>query len=493
MAEDDAAKQIDLSTVFFDPDVGDTLSYSLPGGGNSNPSLVTATISAGRLVLSLQPNQNGTATVVVQATDSTNRTVLDTLTLTVTAVNDPPVIVAGLPDVTVLEDATIAPIELTPTYFFDPDVATNGDVLTFEVVGNTNPLLVTPTISGNQLQLTLSPNRSGFSDIRISAKDSSGQTVIDQFRLTVTDVNDVPVTQPDTYRVKQGQTLVTTDPLGNDTNPDNNGVLANDHDPEGSALTAILVAPPSNASQFSLNANGTFSYQHDFSKGKTTDSFSYQASDGSGLSVVTTVTIVIDNPPPPSHQNPDNFLDVNADGFISPIDALLIINVLNSRSGSGTIISTANLPAPPPYLDTDGNNIITANDVLQVINYLNAHSGGHGEGEGESAVPAAIVSTSAQTAFPSQLVMSASQPASLSLVPTREPVRDLEPTPLQATPLTPSASVFAQVGDSQANDLSSGVDMSWLARRDTDEDPNQLIDLALASLLTDFSVRDDLK
>lgn len=171
----------------------------------------------------------------------------------------------------------------------------------------------------------------------------------------------------------------------------------------------------------------------------------------------------------------------------------MIINVLNSRSGSGTIISTANLPAPPPYLDTDGNNIITANDVLQVINYLNAHSGGHGEGEGESAVPAAIVSTSAQTAFPSQLVMSASQPASLSLVPTREPVRDLEPTPLQATPLTPSASVFAQVGDSQANDLSSGVDMSWLARRDTDEDPNQLIDLALASLLTDFSVRDDLK
>ena len=27
MAEDDAAKQIDLSTVFFDPDAGDTLTY----------------------------------------------------------------------------------------------------------------------------------------------------------------------------------------------------------------------------------------------------------------------------------------------------------------------------------------------------------------------------------------------------------------------------------------------------------------------------------
>ena len=175
------------------------------------------------------------------------------------------------------------------------------------------------------------------------------------------------------YRVKQGQALVTTDPRGNDTNPANNGVLANDSDPEGSPLTAVLVTPPANASQFSLNTNGTFTYQHDFSKGKTTDSFTYQASDGSGQSVVTTVTIEIDNPPPPSHQNPDNFLDVNADGFISPIDALLIINTINLYAGSGTTISTDKLPPPPPYLDTDGNNFITANDVLQVINYLNAN------------------------------------------------------------------------------------------------------------------------
>ena len=83
-----------------------------------------------------------------------------------TPVNDAPRLVQGLPDLTVLEDAIIPPLMLSPTYFFDPDVALNGDVLTFEVVGNTNPLLVTPIISGNQLLLTLSSNRSGFSDIR---------------------------------------------------------------------------------------------------------------------------------------------------------------------------------------------------------------------------------------------------------------------------------------------------------------------------------------
>src|SRR5690606_36540114 len=107
-----------------------------------------------------------------------------------------------------------------------------------------------------------------------------------------------------------------------------------------------------------------------------TDRFTYRASDGSGVSVVTTVTINIDNPPPPSHQNPDSSLDVNADGFISPIDALLIINIINERavSGSGATIPTSSLPPPPPYVDTDGNNLITPNDVLQVINYLNANT-----------------------------------------------------------------------------------------------------------------------
>ena len=68
-------------------------------------------------------------------------------------------------------------------------------------------------------------------------------------------------------------------------------VLANDSDPEGSALTAILVSSPSNGT-LTLNADGTFNYTPN--SGFTgIDSFTYKANDGSLDSNVATVTITV--------------------------------------------------------------------------------------------------------------------------------------------------------------------------------------------------------
>jgi len=71
--------------------------------------------------------------------------------------------------------------------------------------------------------------------------------------------------------------------------------------------------------------------------------------------------------------------DVNADGFITPIDALLIINYLNRHSGN-----TGLPPAPatpPPYYDVNDDQYITPIDALTVINYLTGRPAGEGEGE----------------------------------------------------------------------------------------------------------------
>jgi VCBS repeat-containing protein len=74
------------------------------------------------------------------------------------------------------------------------------------------------------------------------------------------------------------------------------GVLGNDSDPEGDALTAVKVSDPSHGT-VSLNANGSFTYTHDGS-GSTSDSFTYRAKDGSGaLSNVATVSLTIGVPP----------------------------------------------------------------------------------------------------------------------------------------------------------------------------------------------------
>ncbi|MGI8980394.1 MAG: dockerin type I domain-containing protein [Pirellulaceae bacterium] len=85
--------------------------------------------------------------------------------------------------------------------------------------------------------------------------------------------------------------------------------------------------------------------------------------------------------------NPSNPLDVNNDGFVTPIDALLVINEINAN-GSHTLETTGFHTAP--FIDTDRDNVVSPHDVLLVINHLNAQqSGGSGEeGEGESFAPA---------------------------------------------------------------------------------------------------------
>lgn len=64
--------------------------------------------------------------------------------------------------------------------------------------------------------------------------------------------------------------------------------------------------------------------------------------------------------------------DVNGDGFVSPIDALLIINELNARgSGPITVVDSGSGEGPLPMLDVNGDGMITPIDVLIIINHLN--------------------------------------------------------------------------------------------------------------------------
>lgn len=72
-------------------------------------------------------------------------------------------------------------------------------------------------------------------------------------------------------------------------------------------------------------------------------------------------------------------LDVNNDGHVSAIDALLIINQLNGVGrGSGEGESSSNY-----FPDTSNDGRVSALDALLVINFLNNRSRGEGEGEAE--------------------------------------------------------------------------------------------------------------
>ncbi len=86
--------------------------------------------------------------------------------------------------------------------------------------------------------------------------------------------------------------------------------------------------------------------------------------------------------------------DVDASGDIVPRDALLVINEINQRTISA---SDGRLPTPsagthaPPYFDVSNDGFLTSIDALLIINFLNGFGG-----EGETAVEGLPPSASAE-------------------------------------------------------------------------------------------------
>ena len=72
-------------------------------------------------------------------------------------------------------------------------------------------------------------------------------------------------------------------------------------------------------------------------------------------------------------QHPLTVCDVNDSGIVSPIDALLVINFLNS-SDDGTLGE-----GDSRGLDVNGDGLVAPIDALLVINHLNNNAGGEGE------------------------------------------------------------------------------------------------------------------
>src|SRR5262249_33737711 len=73
------------------------------------------------------------------------------------------------------------------------------------------------------------------------------------------------------------------------------GLLANDGDADGPALSAVLLTGPSNGT-LTLNGDGSFSYTPGPAFAAA-DSFTYVASDGQGQSAPATVTLRVNHPP----------------------------------------------------------------------------------------------------------------------------------------------------------------------------------------------------
>jgi VCBS repeat-containing protein len=106
--------------------------------------------------------------------------------------------------------------------------------------------------------------------------------------LNTTVTNRAPTANPDAYSTAEDTPLTVAAP----------GVLANDSDPDNNPLSAVLVSGPSHGT-LTLNPDGAFTYTPGTNH-TGSDSFTYQASDGTLASelatVILTVTAVNDTP-----------------------------------------------------------------------------------------------------------------------------------------------------------------------------------------------------
>ncbi|MEO8270440.1 MAG: Ig-like domain-containing protein, partial [Aureliella sp.] len=280
-----------------------------------------------------------------------------TVTVAISGVNDAPVAVDDHYSIAVGQSRSL------DVLVNDSDVDSTIDPRTIEITSRAGFGALTVSQTGI---ITYTPESGyrGNDSFRYTVKDSTG-TVSNEAEVFLI-VNSAPTAANDSAFTVKGDPVTIN-------------VLSNDRDGDGSIDTSSVRIEVSPAPNGSVEVLPTGEIRFTPVAGFAGDAnFGYSVLDNSGTrSNVATVNVRVQNS---RWQNPQNNLDINADGFISPIDALLIINYLNSK---GDPVLPSSGVIPPPYLDATGDELVTANDVLQVINYLNANSQG-GRGEGES-------------------------------------------------------------------------------------------------------------
>ena len=172
----------------------------------------------------------------------------------------------------------------TSSYHNNPISTTAGSTLVAHW-SNGQPLVATkhPT-SGRIVGLNFYPPSTGARSDFWSANTDGARLMANALNWAADNANSAPVANDNSYAIDEDAALNVPAP----------GVLANDTDANGNALTASLVSGPAHAANFSLNADGSFSYTP-VADYFGPDSFTYRANDGSLNSNVATVNITVNS------------------------------------------------------------------------------------------------------------------------------------------------------------------------------------------------------
>ncbi|MDB5385061.1 MAG: repeat-associated core protein [Planctomycetaceae bacterium] len=217
----------------------------------------------------------GTDSFTYVANDGALDSNVATVNINVAPVNHAPV--ATDDSFTTLEDTSL---NVGLAGVLSNDVDFDGDPLTVRVVGGPAHGTLTLNTDGSFLYVP-DLNFNGTDSFTYLASDGTLNSNVATATITVTPVDDAPVAVNDVFAATEDTPLNSGIP----------GVLLNDSDVDGDALSVVQVSGPAHGT-LSLNANGSFLYTPALNFNGT-DSFTYQANDGSLNSNIATVTLVV--------------------------------------------------------------------------------------------------------------------------------------------------------------------------------------------------------
>ncbi|NNL48980.1 MAG: tandem-95 repeat protein, partial [Acidimicrobiia bacterium] len=327
---------------------GDSLTFSLFGGGPSNGSITSGPTPVTTTSASITYQHNGSETLTdsfqFRVNDGTGFSAPATVSVVVTPVNDPPVVTAVINE-TVAEGGAVN-VTLTGS---DPD----GPTLSFSAFSQTNGTLGPVNqgvLTDGQAVVTYTHNGSSTSSAEFSfnATDGSLVSAAGTVNLTVTGVNDPPVPTPGlTAVVDEGGSVVVT-------------LTATDED--GDVLTFNAFAPVNGSVgsvvQGAADQQATVTFTHDGSE-TTTAEFDFNATDGQAVSAAGTVNLTVTPVDDPPVAVPDSPAAVGEDSVGNVFDVLA--NDTDSDGGPKSVASVTD-PANGSVVN-NGSNVTYAPDA----------------------------------------------------------------------------------------------------------------------------------
>ncbi|MEZ6061185.1 MAG: DUF4347 domain-containing protein [Planctomycetaceae bacterium] len=270
-----------------DNDAGTTFSNWTITGGNTD-GIFAINSSTGELTVldnaNLDFETTTSYTLSVSVSDGTHTSAAGTVSITVTPANDNVPVVDPSQSFSISE-AAINGTSLGTVTASDNDAGTTFSNWTI-TDGNSDGIFAINSSTGELTVLNnanLDFETTTAYTLSVTVSDGTHTSTVETVNVTVTNANEDPVAVNDSYTVVEGGSIS----IGAIS-----GVSANDTDPENNSLTAALLSGPAHATAFTLNPDGSFSYSHDGSE-TTSDTFTYEVSDGLGGTATATVTLTV--------------------------------------------------------------------------------------------------------------------------------------------------------------------------------------------------------